>query len=114
MASYNVSVVTQLLREWIDASPRGAQSNLARVLGIGPQAVNKWYKGGNNPEPDKWPAIEDFFGKPRGTLARESGYYDRVHTPEELDEISQLRAEVAELRAAVEEMRRGTPPGAPR
>jgi SOS-response transcriptional repressor LexA len=57
------------LKMWVDEGGRGTQTKLAKHLNTTTVAVNKWI---NDPaykiQTEHMVAIEDFFGKPRGSL----------------------------------------------
>lgn len=98
MPSYNAGMVTTIIREAIEAEGRGAQSRVARDVGVAVQTVNKWVKGQVHPEPARWPRIEEALGLEPGTIEQRSGSRPTAAD----DEVVALRREVAELRAKVE------------
>lgn len=98
MQAYNPDVVLDLLDEHLRQRGRGAQTRLAEAVGVRVQTVNKWSKRQTSPEPDKWPAIEDHFELPRGTIRRAVGW--DAAAPD--DEIAALRTDVRSLADAVQ------------
>lgn len=61
------------LKQWVEEGGRGTQTKLAKFLNTTTVAVNKWV---NDPaykiQTEYLVAIEDFFGKPRGSLLDDS------------------------------------------
>lgn len=62
--------IASLLRDAFDRSPRGTQSRLAEAVGVSPQTVNKWASGANDPDPERWPEIEEALGLESGAIER--------------------------------------------
>lgn len=59
----------QRLSMWIDDMGHGAQTKLAKFLGITNVYVNRWIKDEKySIQPEYYVGIEDFFKKPRGSL----------------------------------------------
>lgn len=75
MAAYNTDMVNDVIRDAVLRRGRGAQSELARTLGVPAQTVNKWMQGQNAPDPGKWTDIEK-------ALELEPGTLDAVARPE--------------------------------
>jgi hypothetical protein len=73
VASYNPDMVTKVIADALESKPRGTQARLAKALGVGAQAVNKWVHGQGAPDPSRWAAIEDFLELEPGTLQLAAG-----------------------------------------
>lgn len=48
----------------------GAQARFAKRVGLTTSAIYAWKTGKTQPEPERWPTIEDYFGLPVGYLER--------------------------------------------
>lgn len=57
-----------LVAEWIAAGERGTASRLAEHLGVEQATVSRWARGTHRPSAEYWAGIEEYFGKPVGTL----------------------------------------------
>lgn len=99
VASYNPDVVTDVIRQAIEAKGRGAAADLARCLKVAPGTVTKYVKGEIQPDVDRWEAIEKCLGLDLGLLARESGYRS---VP--MDELAELREQVRRLQQTVDRL----------
>lgn len=69
VAPYNTAMIQSAIAEAVKARGYGAQSALARCLGVRVQTVNKWVTGQTAPEPHRWSAIEECLELEPGTLA---------------------------------------------
>lgn len=94
-------MVRELITDALSARGAGAQTRLAREVGVAAQTVNKWVKGQTLPTRDKLPAIEKALAMTPGTLLAAAGFA-AADVPDSLAErLGRLEAEVAELRRAI-------------
>lgn len=73
----------------LGSAPRGTQSRIADALGVRPQAVNKWAKGYNVPEPETWARLEP--------LLREMGLLEDPARSDPPDTTSREELDVTQL-----------------
>jgi transcriptional regulator with XRE-family HTH domain len=67
--AYNVAVLTEMIGAEIERRGRGAQTDLAKAVGVEVQTVNKWVHGQTHPDPARWASIEEALGWPEGSIA---------------------------------------------
>lgn len=93
--AYKSDVLTSMISKELDLRPRGAKTRLAEATGVTPQTITKWSKGEVQPEPERWPLIEQFFGWDPGEIVR------RVVPAIGTDTVSDLVLKLAEDVAAL-------------
>lgn len=105
----NTEAMKNLLVDALASAPRGTQTRIADEMGIRPQTVNKWRKGYNLPEPDRWTQLEHLLGLDDGAISRAAGITqppDDAQSTEELRaELRRLDGEMRSLRAELDELR---------
>ncbi len=110
--AYDREAVKAELVQLGDAHPRQG-SALGRAAGTSAASANRWLRASypDVPDPDRWSAIEDFFGLRSGHLARVAGLSRR---PPATSAVGQLAAAVQSLTERVDELERqiGTGPNA--
>jgi len=87
----------RVLTEAFSRLPRGEQSRIADALLIRAQTVNKWAKGYNVPEPERWAQLEELLHLEPGALAAAAGFTP----PSPAFDIAELVAEVQRQGAAI-------------
>lgn len=95
--------VNQRIIQELDARPRGARTALATALGMAAATVSHWTSMHQSPEPERWPAIEEHFDLPEGTLRGLAGlgteHIDARFTAIE-DRLAAIELALAQLRLA--------------
>lgn len=96
--------VVQIIQAELGATKDGRASKLARAVGVSAETVSKWRRGKSSPGPDKYPAIEEFFGLPQGTLRSAAGMAptDEVPLLDRMDRFEREQAAQAELIAEIQ------------
>lgn len=82
---------------------RGAQTRLAAELGVSAATVSRWIRHQSCPDPNRWPAIEDALGLPRGQLAREA-LAEGASAPDLTSQLADHEARIARLEATVRQL----------
>lgn len=83
---------------------RMSQRALARIVGVGPQAVNKWLSGETRPAPKLWPAIDEALQWPKGHMLRLAGWSapegaEGSLDPAVIEQLGRVLTEVDRLKA---------------
>lgn len=80
-------------------NPPISQSDVARILKVSPQAVQKWESGETSPRAKHYDALENLFGKPRQWLM--FGIEGGLQTDDLYDQLQELRERVAQARSCL-------------
>jgi len=110
MVADDGSMVTKIIRDEMRRRGNGAGSALARAVGVTPETVSKWKKGDTAPTPEKFPAIEEFFDIPTGTLRAAAGLAPEDDVPL-MQRIDDLEAEMKVIRDLVADLLLRNEPG---
>lgn len=108
--AYNVAVLTEMISSEVGRRGRGAQTDLAKAIGVEVQTVNKWVHGQTHPDPARWAAIEEALGWEPGTIALRvmpALGSDSTHVL-----VIQLAEQVEDLARRVQALEGGRPRGA--
>lgn len=93
-ASYNGSVVAEIIDTAVKAKGRGAKSELARATGVTPTTTGEWCSGKRTPGRHRWSAIETFLDLEPGTIAAAAASEDEAVLLEVRQELLNLREQL--------------------
>lgn len=114
--SYKTDVLTKLIADAVTERGRGTQTRLAEAVGVEVQTVNKWVHGQTHPTPDRWAAIERFFGMEPGAIAslvvpRDGGATTAEQVQQLSDQVEHLTRRLIDLETTLREaLKRATRP----